>query len=235
VSRAREGLSADADSLVAALAAFDMERADAAMEAALALRTLERSVEEVLLPSAEEVFRRYGSDSARWAFSAGWSADWLSRAQRLSAPRAPQGSVLIGDASRGGLDLDYSAILALVLFVRRTGAKVLTLSIEATTDLSDALDLLAPEAVVVAGRHARDDAVARWAYAVRAATGPLPMSLFRRDVMRPLRSRPTGARHLAPAPSEAQTELSEFVEAERVRREAATSPTRLMPRANRAS
>src|ERR671935_706266 len=48
VSRAREGLSADADSLFGSLAAFDRFRADTAMEAALALRSLDRSVEEVL-------------------------------------------------------------------------------------------------------------------------------------------------------------------------------------------
>ena len=52
VSRAREGLSADTDALVGALSSFDRERADAALEAALALRSLERSVEEVLLPVA---------------------------------------------------------------------------------------------------------------------------------------------------------------------------------------
>ena len=65
VSRAREGLSADTDTLVGALASFDRDRADSAMEAALALRSLERSVEEVLLPSLVELQRRHGGDSAR--------------------------------------------------------------------------------------------------------------------------------------------------------------------------
>src|ERR671937_955478 len=65
VSRAREGLTADADSLISALSSFDRVRADAAMEAALALRSLERSVEEILLPSIDEVHRRYGNESAR--------------------------------------------------------------------------------------------------------------------------------------------------------------------------
>jgi DNA-binding transcriptional MerR regulator len=39
ISRAREGLAADANSLVGALASYERERADAAIEAALALRT----------------------------------------------------------------------------------------------------------------------------------------------------------------------------------------------------
>src|ERR671934_2642596 len=43
VSRAREGLSADSDTLLGALSSFDETRADNAMEAALALRSIERS------------------------------------------------------------------------------------------------------------------------------------------------------------------------------------------------
>jgi MerR family transcriptional regulator, light-induced transcriptional regulator len=34
--------------------------------------------------------------------------------------------------------------------------------------------------VVIAGTHASDDDVARWAYRVRAASGALPMTLYRR-------------------------------------------------------
>src|SRR4051795_7312307 len=60
VSRAREALTADTDSLVGALSSFELERADLAMEAALALRSLERSVEEVLLPTFDELASRTG-------------------------------------------------------------------------------------------------------------------------------------------------------------------------------
>ena len=55
VSRAREGLAADTNSLVGALVSYDRERADPAIEAALALRSVERSVEEVLLPTLDEI------------------------------------------------------------------------------------------------------------------------------------------------------------------------------------
>ncbi len=55
VSRAREGLAADSNSLVGALVSYERERADTAIEAALALRSVERSVEEVLLPTLEEI------------------------------------------------------------------------------------------------------------------------------------------------------------------------------------
>src|ERR1700716_3869229 len=44
VSRARGGWGGDAHSLIGALVSFDRERADGAIEAALALRSVERSV-----------------------------------------------------------------------------------------------------------------------------------------------------------------------------------------------
>src|SRR2546428_4424012 len=106
VSRAREGLSADADTLMGALSSFDHERADVALEAALALRSLERSVEEVLLPSLDELDRKHGLDSAIWAFAARWGSEWLRRAQRLAPPPVRQVAFLIGDASLNELDPD---------------------------------------------------------------------------------------------------------------------------------
>src|ERR1700759_5201118 len=68
ISRAREGLTADTSSLVGALASYERDRADAAIEAALALRSVERSVQEILLPSLDEIARRHTVDSAAWAF-----------------------------------------------------------------------------------------------------------------------------------------------------------------------
>src|ERR1700754_3589433 len=106
VSRAREGLAADANSLVGALVSYERERADMAIEAALALRSVERSVEEVLLPTLEEIVRRYGVDSAAWAFAAHWGGDWLRRARHLAPPPVRPISLLIGDAARDEPDRD---------------------------------------------------------------------------------------------------------------------------------
>src|SRR5881275_2463082 len=64
VSRAREGMAADTNSLVGALVSFDRERADIAIEATLALRSVERSVAEVLLPSLDAILSLKGPDSA---------------------------------------------------------------------------------------------------------------------------------------------------------------------------
>ena len=129
ISRARESLSADTSILVGALQSFELDRADAAMEAALALRSVERSVEEVLLPSLNEIGERHGFDSAPWAFAARWAADWLQRAQRLAPPPMRPAAVLIGDATRDDLDPDALALKALQLFCVRSGARVLVLPV----------------------------------------------------------------------------------------------------------
>jgi DNA-binding transcriptional MerR regulator len=216
VSRAREGLSADADTLIATLASFDQERADAAMEAALALRSLERSVEEVLLPSVDELHQRHGSDSAVWAFAARWTSDWLKRAQRLSTRSVRRTSLLIGDAARDELDPDTPAIRALELMCARAGLQLLCISVRGVSGLGEALTQLEPDAVVLAGGHARDDEVARWAYAVRSATGPLPVVLFRREVLQPLRARTTGARFLSSSPTAAQLQILDLMETQNI-------------------
>jgi MerR family transcriptional regulator, light-induced transcriptional regulator len=180
ISRARESLSSDTSTLVGALQAFELDRADAAMEAALALRSVERSVEEVLLPSINEIGERNGFDSAPWAFSARWATDWLQRAQRLAPPPMRPAAILVGDATRDDLDPDALCLKALQLFCVRSGTRMLILPITGVAGLTEVLAAFAPQVVVIAGAHASDDDVARWAYRVRSASGALPMALYRR-------------------------------------------------------
>jgi DNA-binding transcriptional MerR regulator len=213
VSRAREGLATDTNSLTGALVSYEAERADAAMESALALRSLERSVEEVLLPSLEEIVRRHAVDSAAWAFAAHWGADWLRRAQRLAPSPVRPVSIVLGDASRDELDPDAPFIRALELFSIRAGANVLSLSVRGVAGLSDAVAVHHPNLVVIAGGHLGDDAVARWAYAVRLAAGAMPVAVYRRGPQR-VRMRTTGTSVLPSRPSEAQRRLLELAETE---------------------
>src|SRR5436190_10960379 len=213
VSRAREGLAADSNSLVGALVSYERDRADAAIEAALALRSVERSVEEVLLPTLDEIAKRYSTESAAWAFAAHWGADWLRRAQRLAPPPVRPVSIVVGDASRDELDPDAPYIRALELFCVRAGVKVLSLSARGVSGIGDALTVHRPNLVVLAGGHLGDDAVARWAYAVRLAAGALPMTVYRRGGPR-VRMRTTGTPVLPAGAAQAQRRLLELVEAE---------------------
>jgi DNA-binding transcriptional MerR regulator len=180
ISHARQALSADTSILVGALQAFELERADAAMEAALALRSVERSVQHVLLPSLEEIGDRHGFGSAPWSFAARWAADWLGRAHRLAPPPMRRGAILFGDATRDDLDVDALHLRTLQLLAIRAGARVLVLPVSGLAGLNDVLDAFDPQVVVVGGAHAGDDDVARWAYRVRSALGAPPFVVFRR-------------------------------------------------------
>jgi DNA-binding transcriptional MerR regulator len=211
VSRAREALSTDTHTLVGALAGFELDRADSAMECALALRSVERSVEEVLLPSLDELGARFGIDSAPWAFAARWADGWLRRAQRLAPPPSRPLAILVGDATRNELDPDALRVRAFELFCGRAGARVMALPVGAVAGLGDVVSSLSPDAVVIAGSHTSDDDVARWAYRVRAATGPLPMAVFRRQ-QNSAKVRTTGARVLPDTPFGAQRQLLAFVD-----------------------
>jgi MerR family transcriptional regulator, light-induced transcriptional regulator len=223
VSRAREGLAADSNSLVGALVSYERDRADAAIEAALALRSVERSVEEVLLPTLDEIVRRYTTDSAAWAFAAHWAGDWLRRAHRLAPPPVRPASIIVGDASRDELDTDAPYIRALELFCVRAGINVLSLSARGVSGIGDALAVHRPNMVVLAGGHLGDDAVARWAYSVRLAAGAMPMVVFRRGEQR-VRMRTTGTSVLPSGPSQAQRRLLEVIETEQAGRPIPAAP-----------
>lgn len=213
VSRAREGLAADANSLVGALVSYEAERADTAIEAALALRSVERSVEEVLLPTLDEIVGRYGTESAPWSFAAQWAEDWLRRARRLAPAPVRQLGMLIGDATGSELDPNGPYTRALELFCARAGIDVLRLSARGVTGINEAVAIHPPDLVVVAGAHLDDDTVARWAYAVRLAVGPLPVAVYRRGGDR-LRARTGDARHLPPSPGAAQRRILELLDGE---------------------
>lgn len=226
VSRAREALSTDTHTLVGALAGFELDRADSAMECALALRSVERSVEEVLLPSLDELGDRFGTDSAPWAFAARWADGWLRRAQRLAPPPSRPLAILVGDATRNELDPDALGMRAFELFCGRAGARVMALPISSVAGLGDVVTSLSPDAVVIAGSHESDDDVARWAYRVRAATGQLPMALFRRTHENAKVRGGAGARILPDTPFGAQRQLLAFVDDRRDVGEADVGATR---------
>ncbi|MGZ4418308.1 MAG: MerR family DNA-binding transcriptional regulator [Gaiellaceae bacterium] len=234
VSRAREGLATDTNSLVGALVSYEGERADSAIESALALRSVERSVEEVLLPTLDEIVRRHSVDSAAWAFAARWASDWLRRATRLAPPPIRPVSLVLGDASRDELDPDAPYIRALELFCLRAGIRVLSLSARGVTGIGDAVAVHEPNLVVIAGGYLPDDTVARWAYAVRLAAGAMPVAVYRRGEQR-VRMRTTGTNLLPSRPSEAQRRLLEIAESEQLGRTAAGSSVPALPGVNFAS
>lgn len=207
VARARAALVADTGSLVGALLAYDHERADRAIETTLALRSVERSVEEVLLPGLETIAGRMGADSAAWAFSAHWATDWLRRAKRLAPPPVGRTSILLVNASRDELDLDAVYIRALKVFCLRAGISVLILSAQAMNGIGDVASVHRPDVIVLAGKQTDETTIARWTYAIERSIGPRPLALYRHATT------PTDNTGLPPAPGEAQLRLLELADA----------------------
>jgi DNA-binding transcriptional MerR regulator len=142
--------------LVAAFERFDEAAADRELEESMALRTLERTLEEVLLPALDMAASRPGDDFAV-EYSCRWAAGWLHGARRLSPPASREEGVLLLD-SGPALGIEAVHAHALELCLRRAGFRVLLLSAQiAERRFGAALRALQPSAVVLCGTEARLD------------------------------------------------------------------------------
>lgn len=152
--------------LAAAFGAFDEERANRLLEESLALRSIERTVEEVLLASVVEHDQAEGT-TAEYQFAWRHATGWVSAIKRLSPPASRTEGVLLFDASGQG-DLDALHAQAFDLFLRRAGLRTLTLTPAVDpTRLARATRALNPSAIVLTGRTASLDVIGRLVYAVR--------------------------------------------------------------------
>ncbi len=155
--------------LAAAFAAFDEDKADGLLEESLALRSVERTIEEVLL----KAIAAHGDEAAsgrtpEYEFGWRYATAWLSALKRLSPPATHSAGVLVLDAS-APLELDALYAQSLELMLRRGGVRTLSLSTAISpTRLARALPALAPRAVVLAGRGISLDALGRLVYSVRS-------------------------------------------------------------------
>jgi len=165
--------------LTTAFGAFDEEKANRLLEESLAVRSFERSVEEVLLVAVESHVDPAGRSSAEYEFAWRFATGWMSALKRLSPPASRPDGVLVLDAS-AALDLDALYAQALELFLRRAGIRTLLLSpaIEPAR-LQRAVRALDPSAVVLTGRRVTLDSIGRLVYAVRGAAGGVVVFDFR--------------------------------------------------------
>ena len=142
--------------LLAALERFDESAADRELEESLAVRSLERTVEEVLLPALDVATER-PNQVAELEFACRWATGWLHSARRLAPPATRAEGVLLLDS---GSPLDPEAVhtQALELFLRRAGLRVLLLSAGlAEQRFARALRAQDPAAAVLCGTEARLD------------------------------------------------------------------------------
>lgn len=166
-----------ASRLGAALAGFDEDKAALLLEESLALRSLERTIQEVLLPGVAE---RADDEAGQAEYEFAWrfATGWMSALRRVTPPASRDEAVLIFDSSVP-CDLDALQVQALELMLRRVGLRTLVLT--AGVDparLGRALRALRPNALVLGGRRASLDAIGRLVYAVRSAERELEVYDF---------------------------------------------------------
>jgi MerR family transcriptional regulator, light-induced transcriptional regulator len=195
--------------LVEAFDRFDDVLADRHMEESLALRSIERSVEELLLPAVEIAQEREGRE-AEYEFACRWATGWLHAARRVAPPATRDDGVLLFDASQG-LTLEGLHVQALELGLRRAGFRVLLLSVALAQErVSRAMRALEPTALVLCGKGATLDTVGRLVYAVRQHGSSAPLYEYRGSM-------PVTGSHTIPTlgqvPSEATQTLKTLVDA----------------------
>jgi DNA-binding transcriptional MerR regulator len=152
--------------LQAALQRFDETRADRLLEESLALRSVERTVEEILLPAIGALD---AGDPPAPEHQFGWryGTGWLAAALRVSPPAHRPDGVMVLDAT-APFELDALHVQGLELALRRSGLRTLTLAVDVDpARLGRALRALEPAALVLAGPGASLDALGRLVYAAR--------------------------------------------------------------------
>jgi DNA-binding transcriptional MerR regulator len=144
--------------LLRAFANFDEAGADRELEESLAVRSLERTVEEVLLPALDLASHHHG-DAAELEHACRWATGWLYSARRLTPEATREEGILLLD-SGSPLGPESVYVQSLELFLRRAGLRVLLLRADlAETRFRNALRALRPVAVVLCGNDARLDVV----------------------------------------------------------------------------
>jgi DNA-binding transcriptional MerR regulator len=191
--------------LAGAFAAFDEDAANRLLEESLGLRSVERTIDEVLLEAVEStsvdvkstssipIGMRLNPDPPGAAFEPGtntaeyefgWrhATGWLSAQRRLAPSATRREGVMIFDAS-APCDLDAVYAQALEVVLRRAGLRTLALTpaVEPTR-LGRALRAVDPRAVILTGRRASLDSIGRLVYAVRSIAGDVAVFDYRSAV-----------------------------------------------------
>jgi DNA-binding transcriptional MerR regulator len=150
LSLQRQAAPATTADLAGALESFDEGAADRSIEESLAVRPLERTVEELLLPTLDAL----AADPDRAAeleFASRWATGWLLGARRLASAASRPAGILLLDTSPGQ-DAEAVHTQALDLALRRAGFRVLMLSSELASErLERAIEALEPTAILLCG------------------------------------------------------------------------------------
>ena len=169
--------STSIDEARAALGSFDPAACDRLAESSMALRGLERTLGEVLLPGVAALEEHSAERDCAWR----WTTGWLAAQARLAPPATREDGILLVDATAGAGDVDALHVQALELLLRRVGLRFLVLG--ADTDparLGRSVAVLRPRLIVLGGRAAGLDGVRRLVWAARtSASEPVAVAELR--------------------------------------------------------
>jgi MerR family transcriptional regulator, light-induced transcriptional regulator len=178
VARQRGEGPGSAHRLLEAFDRFDDALADRFLEESLSLRSVERTVEEILLPAIDLAAGREGRE-AEHEFGCRWATGWLHAQRRVVPPATRPDGVLLFDSSPA-LGAEALHVQALELALRRAGFRVLLLSVALAQErVTRAMRALEPSALVLCGSSATLDAVGRLVYAVRQTGSKAPLYEYR--------------------------------------------------------
>ncbi|MBA3302164.1 MAG: MerR family DNA-binding transcriptional regulator, partial [Thermoleophilaceae bacterium] len=178
VARRRGEGPSSAARLVDAFDRFDEIAADRVMEESLAVRSVERTVEELLLPALELNEGRPGRE-AEFELACRWATGWLHAARRVAPPASREEAVFLFDASLG-LDVETLQVQAMELALRRSGFRVLLLSMNLPQErAARAIRAVDPLAFVLCGSNATLEVVGRLVYTARQMGDGAPVLEYR--------------------------------------------------------
>ena len=154
--------------LLDAFGQFDEALADRVMEESLTFRSVERSVDEVLLP-ALVMARDRVSWEAECQFAFHWATGWLFAARRASPHADHTQAVVLLDSSTH-LSVESVRVQALELGLRRASMHTVLLRCALPAGrVTSAIRTIDPMALVICGEEVRDSTVERLEHAVRQA------------------------------------------------------------------
>jgi hypothetical protein len=182
------------------------------------VRSIERTVEEVLLPALELASDRENREAEReLAFR--WGTGWLYASRRVTPPASRSQGVLLFDSSPR-LDLESLHVQALELGLRRAGFRTLLLAFDLPPErVVRAIRALDPTAFVFCGGEATLEVVGRLVYTVRQVGSAAPVFEYREAM--PVTG-DHGIPSLGSTPIEAVERLKGYVDSGRIEQATAT-------------
>ncbi|MDX6685211.1 MAG: MerR family transcriptional regulator, light-induced transcriptional regulator [Baekduia sp.] len=172
VARQRGSGPASPARLQSAFGRYDEDGANRLMEESLTVRSVERTIEEVLLPSVEALDAGPAAPSTpEYGFAWRYATGWLAATQRVAPPASRPEGVLVFDASTPP-QAEALQAQALELVLRRGGLRTLTLTADCDPNrIAHAISALDPRAVVLTGHGATLDALGRLVFTARRVAG----------------------------------------------------------------